>query len=90
MQDIIYGTVNTVIDDDTFIMNVTDTAKTNQYNYKRWEHIRILNLEDSKLEPTGDLEVKIKSGNAIQGKKVSCSVQTKDTYGRIVADVTIV
>ena len=90
MQDIIYGIVNSVIDGDTFIINVTKTNKTSQYNYNKWERIRIINLDASELGSLGGFRDKVNLERALQGKKVSCSVQTKDTYGRIVADVKII
>jgi len=89
MYDIIYGIVKSVIDEDTFIMNVTEASRTNEYNYNKWEHIRVLDLEVLKSGVTSDLGVKVKLGNAIQGKKVSCTVRTKDTYGRIIANVRL-
>lgn len=90
MQDIIHGIVNSVIDGDTFIINVTETSKTSHHNYNKWERIRIINLDASELGSLGGFRDKVNLERAIKGKKVSCSVQTKDTFGRIVADVKII
>ena len=90
MQDIIHGLVTSVIDGDTFIINVTETSNTSQYNYNTWERIRIINLDSSEFGSLGGFRDKVNLERALQGKKVSCSVQTKDTFGRIVADVKII
>jgi len=90
MQDIIYGLVNSIIDGDTFVLKVTETDKINQHNYSKWERIRIINLDASELGSLGGFRDKDNLERALQGKKVSCSVQTKDTFGRVVADVRII
>lgn len=90
MQDIIYGMVTSVIDGDTFIINITETSKSSQYNYTKWERIRVINLEASESGSFGGFRDKVNLERAILGKKVRCSVQTKEAHGRIVADVKII
>lgn len=90
MQDLIYGIADSIIDGDTFILKVTETGESNQNNYSKWERVRIKSLDASELGALRGLRNKINLEKALQGKNVSCSVQTKDTNGRVVADVKIV
>ena len=64
--------------------------RNKQYNYNRWERIRIANIVAEELNTLDGLWDKDNLERALQGKKVSCSVQTKDTFGRVVADVKII
>ncbi|OGU79279.1 MAG: hypothetical protein A2W11_14415 [Ignavibacteria bacterium RBG_16_35_7] len=89
MQDIIYGLVCAVIDGDTFIINVTEKSDTNQHNYNKWERIRIANIDPSELKTPGGYRDKVKLESTIQGKEVSCSVQSRDGFGRVVAEVEL-
>ena len=90
MQDIIYGMVDSVIDGDTFIINVREAYKSNQHNYNRWERIRIANIDTEELDTLGGKRDKAKLESVLQGRVVRCSVNSKDTFGRIVADVSII
>ena len=90
MQDTIYGMVDTVIDGDTIIIIVTEVSKANQSTYNRWERIRIVNIDASELGSLDGDRDKVKLENAIKRRKVQCSVQSRDTFGRVVADVKVV
>jgi len=90
MQDIIYGTVDTLIDESTFIMNVNESYKSNKGKYNRWERIRIANIESEELDMLGVKLDKAKLESVIQGRVVRCSVQSRDTFGRVVADVKVI
>jgi hypothetical protein len=90
MLDIIYGTVDTLIDDVTFIMNVREAYKSNEGKYNRWERIRIANIESEELDMLGGKRDKAKLESVIQGRVVRCSVQSRDTLGRVVADVKVI
>ena len=90
MQDTIYGMVDTVIDGDTIIIIVTEVSKANQSTYNRWERIRIRNIDFSELGSLDGDRDKVKLENAIKRRKVQCSVQSRDTFGRVVADVKVV
>ena len=90
MQDTIYGMVDSVIDGDTIIIIVTEVSKANQSTYNRWERIRIVNIDVSELGSLDGDRDKVKLENAIKRKKVQCSVQSRDTFGRVVADVKVV
>jgi len=90
MQDIIYGLVCAVIDGDTFIIKVTEASESNKNKYGKWERIRIANIDLSELKTPGGYRDKVKLESTIQGKEVSCSVQSRDKSGRIVAEVKII
>ena len=90
MQDIIFGMVDSVIDGDTFIIKVKEANKSNQSNYNRWERIRIANIITEELDTLNGKRDKVKLESVVQGKVVSCSVQSRDTFGRVVADVKII
>ena len=90
MQDIIYGIVDAIIEADTFIINITDVALTNKMKYSRWERIRIAAIEAPELEILGGERDKAKLESVIQGRVVSCSVQSRDASGRVVAEVRLI
>ena len=90
MQDIIYGMVDTVIDGDTFIINVNETYKSNRNTYNRWERIRIANIDAEELNMFRGKRDKAKLERVVQGRVVRCSVQSRDKFGRVVADVKII
>lgn len=90
MQDIIYGIVDSVIDGDTFIINVNETYKSNQNTYNRWERIRIANINAEELDTYKGKRDKAKLESVVQGRVVRCSVKSRDTFGRVVADVEII
>jgi len=90
MQDIIYGIVDSVIDGDTFIINVTELPKPSKNNYNRWERIRISNIDSEELDMLRGVRDKVKLENVVQGRVVRCSVQSRDTFGRVVADIEII
>jgi hypothetical protein len=90
MPDIIYGLVNSVIDETSFIMTVTEGNNSNQYNYKNWECIKIANISSSAMEQHGSYLDKFRLTRTIKNKKVCCSVQSRDKFGRVVADVKVI
>jgi len=87
MQDIIYGLVCAVIDGDTFIIKVTEASESNN---NKWERIRIANIDLSELKTPGGYRDKVKLESTIQGKEVSCSVQSRDESGRVFAEVKVI
>ena len=89
MADIIEGPVIRVIDGDTFAVQVTRIGESNEYNYNQYEHIRIADIDAPELGTRQGNIAKIQLQNALQGKMVRCTVQTRDVYGRIVASVEV-
>lgn len=90
MQDIIYGLVDSVIDGDTFIINVTEASSANQFKYNRWERIRIAQIDAEELNTIAGERDKTKLEGVILGVTVRCSVYSRDTLGRVVAEVKVV
>jgi endonuclease YncB( thermonuclease family) len=89
MADTIKGPVTRVIDGDTFDMDVTHVGKNNKHKYKNSERIRIASIDAPELRSPGGRRSKDLLAKKLKGKKVRCSVQSRDTYGRIVADVHV-
>ncbi len=89
MADSIRGPVTDVIDGDTFDIKVTHTGTNNQYEYSNTERIRITNIDAAELGSFGGYRDKNKLEKAILGKEVRCYVESRDTYGRVVANVKI-
>jgi len=89
MADTIRGPVTNVIDGDTFDMKVTQFGNSNRYEYKNSERIRITNIYVADLLSLEGARNKQNLEKAILGKEIKCFVQSRDTYGRVVAQVTI-
>ncbi len=89
MADTIRGPVTNVIDGDTFDMKVTHIGKKNQTKYNGNERIRIADTNAPELSEPGGEQAKKTLETKLTGKEVRCYVQTRDTYGRIVAKVSV-
>lgn len=89
MTDTIRGTVTAVVDGDTFDMKVTYTGKENKVNYNNQERIRIAEIDAPELNTAAGKRSKEALEGKLKGKEVRCYVQARDTYGRVVAKVTI-
>lgn len=86
IMDQIKGTVNEVIDHNTFWMNVTWRSAFNKHPYKDLERIQLSEDKTPELGPVGATYVT----NALllkPGDKLHCNIQARDVYGRVVADV---
>lgn len=90
MADVIQGPVTQVIDGDTFDMTVSRIGTNNKNKYNGTERIRIASIDAPELNTLAGKRSKDSLERKIKGKNVSCSVQARDTYGRIVADVRLV
>ena len=90
MADTIRGPVTNVIDGDTFDMNVTHLGKKNTIKYNDDERIRIAGIDAPEINTEEGKKAKKKLEKKISGKEVRCTVQARDTYGRIVADIEVI
>jgi len=89
MADTIKGPVINVVDGDTFDMHVTHLGENNKEKYNDDERVRIAGIDAQEINTkTGKIE-KEKLENKLNGKKVLCKVQSRDSYGRIVAEIEI-
>jgi len=90
MTDTIRGPVTNVIDGDTFEMNVTHIGNNNLFEYNDNEKIRIADDNAPELGNSGGLQAKQTLENRLTGKEVRCTVQSRDTYGRVVAKIVVI
>ncbi len=90
MSDIIQGPVTRVIDGDTFAMTVTHTGTNNVESYNNTETIRIAGFDAPELPSRAGQRSKEALALKLSGKTVRCTVQARDTYGRIVATVSVI
>lgn len=89
MKDILQGPVIRVIDGDTFDLRVIHVGVNNQNDYKDEERIRIANIDAPELRSPGGSRSRDLLVRRLNGREVKCFVEARDTYGRLVADVTI-
>ena len=89
MPDVIQGPVINIVDGDTFDMKVTHVGENNKYEYNYKERIRIADIDAPELRAPGGKRSKDLLERKLKGKVVRCYVQTRDSYGRIVAEVKV-
>lgn len=89
MADTLRGRVSRVIDGDTFeLSGVTATAPSgNKYNST--ETIRIADIDAPELNTGAGKRSRDALERKINGKVVTCTVKSRDTYGRVVASVRV-
>ena len=90
MYDILIGSVTNVIDGDTFDMSVSRIGTHNKYNYNNLERIRINSVDAPELSEPGGQRSRINLERNLLNRNVRCSIKTRDTFGRLVADVALV
>jgi len=90
MPDIIYGIVDSIINGDIFIINVTESSPMNHFRYNRFEQIKIAKIESSELDLIGGERDKNKLESVLLGRGVRCAVQLRETSGKLVADVEVI
>ena len=89
MADTIRGPVTNVIDGDTFDMKVTHVGKKNAEEYNDNERVRIAGIDAPEIDTEEGKKAKKELEKKISGKEVRCTIQARDTYGRIVADIQV-
>lgn len=89
MGDTIRGPVRNIVDGDTFDIDVTHVGKSNRETYGNEERIRIADIDAPELGSAAGSRSKGSLERKLKGKEVRCYVQTRDTYGRVVARVTV-
>ena len=90
MADIVEGPVTSVVDGDTFDMRVTHIGTKNKIKYNDVERIRIAGIDAPELDTVAGKHSKEALQKKFSGKTVRCTVQARDTYHRLVADVSII
>jgi endonuclease YncB( thermonuclease family) len=89
MAETIRGPVTNIVDGDTFDMKVTHTGKENKEKYNDNERVRIAEIDAPELNTPAGKRSKDQLERKLKGKDVRCYVQARDTYGRVVAKVTV-
>jgi endonuclease YncB( thermonuclease family) len=89
MADTLRGRVSRVIDGDTFeISGVIATAPSGR-KYDATETIRIADIDAPELNTGAGKRSKDALERKINGKTVTCTVRSRDSYGRVVASVRV-
>lgn len=89
MSDIIQGPVTRIIDGDTFDLNVTHVGTSNERKYNDSETIRLAGFDAPELPSRAGQRSKETLTLKLSGQTVRCTVQARDTYGRVVATVSV-
>ena len=89
-MDIIQGKVTNVVDGDTFDMTVTHIGKLNEFEYNDEERIRVSGIDTPELNTAQGKRDKTKLENMILNKEVRVSIDTRDTYQRVVGRVKLI
>jgi len=89
MADVIYGTVTSVTDGDTFDVSVYYQSPGNKLSYNKSETVRVANIDAPELPSAAGLTAKTKLERRILGKNVRLEVQARDKFGRLVCNVTL-
>ena len=89
MSDIIYGPVVSIIEDNTFKMEVTYEGAENHFAYGSAEKIRIVEILTPELGFQKRKLSKEELTKYLLGRDVKCYIKSRDTYGRIEAGVVV-
>jgi len=90
MRDIIRGPVTNVVDGDTFDISVTHVGTNNVHKYNDVERIRIVSIDAPELNKPGGKHSKNSLETLLLHREVRCSIHSRDSFGRIVADFSFV
>jgi len=90
MADTLWGNVIRVIDGDTFDARVTHYSPQNRSRYNNIERIRLASANAPELTGLFGFSAKQQLEHRISGKFVRLTVHTRDIYGRLVCDVSVV
>ena len=88
-MDIIRGEVVNVIDGDTFDVKVTHFHQDNDNDYKSKERVRIDGVDAPELPTRAGKRAKRDLSDALLGEEVELHIYSRDTYGRLIADVEV-
>ncbi|HAK89411.1 MAG TPA: hypothetical protein DHV16_02830 [Nitrospiraceae bacterium] len=89
MFDTIRGSVSSVIDGDTFDMNISHVGNHNRYKYNSIERVRLADIDKPELNTISGQRSKLLLQLKLLSKEVRCLIQARDEYGRVVAKVHI-
>ena len=89
MFDELWGDVAEVIDGDTFDVTVTHYKRSNRYPYNTRERIRFASLNAPELPTRLGETAKDRLDRHIGRRHVHLIVHARDTFSRLVCDVTL-
>jgi len=89
MADVIYGTVTEVVDGDTFKVSVYHQWEGNRTKYGSNETIRIADIDAPEIPSSAGLRAKAHLENKLKGKNARLELQARDSYGRLVCEVSL-
>lgn len=89
MSDVLWGQVTRVVDGDTFDVNVTHYHKGNAYQYNDAERIRLAGGNAPEMGSLAGMLAKTQLESKISGRNVQLVIHSRDTYHRLVCDVTL-
>ena len=87
-KDRVWGFVREVHDGDTFTLDVTSSTQNNAYRYQKRERVRLRRTNAPELGRAG-AEAARKQLGALVGRRVKCTVYSRDVYSRLVCEVTL-
>lgn len=89
MSDVVWGKVTRVVDGDTFDVNVTHYHRANAYPYNDNERIRIAGGNAPEMGSISGILAKTQLENKVSGQNVQLVIHIRDTYHRLVCDVSL-
>lgn len=90
MLDFVVGPVTSVINGNTFKMQVTHIGKHNKYGYRDFETIKIADRVASSPIAGIGLQQKQQLFNQIFNRRVRCHVRYRDAYNILICDVEVI
>jgi endonuclease YncB( thermonuclease family) len=89
MADVLRGRVTRVIDGDTFDIDSVTAIAPSCKKYNSAERIRIADIDAAELNTSAGKRSKQALEQTLNGKYVTCTVRSRDRYGRVVASVRV-
>jgi len=90
MLDVTIGPVISIIDGNTFTMNVTRIGTHNKFTYREYETVRIANTTASNLSSVQGIQEKQRLYSLLSGKIVRCEIYKRDQYNVLIAEFKII
>lgn len=87
MADVIWGTVSSILDENTFVINVTQWERTNKAQYGPSEQVRIIKIEVPEVPESAGERSKDKMEQNLKGRFVRCEVKQRDDNGYLLSKV---
>ncbi len=86
-MDVVTGWPTEVIDGDTFDVQIGWRRWNNIYGYAPNERVRIRSIDAPELPSTAGIRARWDLVQRLNGKYVELYIHSRDTFGRLVADV---